>query len=385
MMAYDLKGAKYEEYNRRVEIYKNQLSKLSAIVVYNVAYAGYNESNIRNLQIKTENIINQDLGLLKELMDYISLHTEYNSSISLLTNKNSITFNGALSSIKNNISELVFFDFSETFPINFNIPTMLGGGANDDILGTSTPNFIQTSYLAILRALDVVIKINDISKLSASNIYDVNTAPTIQTTSLPDNLIISDINPKLNDWFYFYKDTTSPLQGELLIPTLGYQFGGSRYDPRYNNKFFKSEDCSSSISKWLNSPKIFSTYDMEVAYNITCLNYPINQCVESNSCPSVLKVLTPICNGILEQNIFPNDVFTLRTTSGGGHTGFITEIAVECFMGLAYGRDMSSIEGLGYSWFCPNNTDNTRTWFYFSPTIVNQDDEKDIIFNHDEL
>lgn len=356
--------AKSEEATRRVETYGHQIPKLNELVIRHVQQSHYTPSNIGDLQKITEGIIKNDISLLNELMDYLSQHAEYNVSIPLSTNKNAITFEGALNMTRNHIADLVFEPLNTTFVMNPNIPVMLGGGALNDIKGTSMPNFIQTASLVILRALKVITNINDVPKLAGDDIYNISTSPVIQTTALPDNLNVTKINPWFDSWFYFYKDKESPSQGELLIPNLGYQFGGSESDLRYDKKIFLSEDCSSILSHWTEASQRFSTSDMQLAFNVTCLGYPPSRCTNDPLCRAVLEILVPICNGTWQKNVFADDIFTVRHANGGGHTGIITEIATECFMGLSDARNMPMIEGVGYKWFCPYD-DITDNWFYF--------------------
>lgn len=364
-MATPVYTAKTEENARRVETYGHQIPKLSELVIGQVQQANYTPFNIGDLQKITEYIIKNDMLLLDELMSYLSRHPEYNVSIQLATNKNAITFEGALNVTRDYMIDLALKPLNSTFLMDPNVPVMVGGGSLNDIKGTSMPNFIQTASLAILRALKSITDINDVPKLAGEDIYNITTSPVVQTTALPENLDVARINPQLNSWFYFYKDEESPKQGELLIPNLGYQFGGSEGDVRYDNKVFASKDCSSILSGWVGASQVFSTSDMEVAFNVTCLGYPPSSCTSDPLCLAVLEVLDPICNGTWQKNVFADDIFTVRHASGGGHTGFITEIATECFMSLSDARSMPEKEGVGYMWLCPY-VDTADNWFYFS-------------------
>ncbi len=368
--------AKTQETARRLETFGHQIPKLNELVVMQVLKANYTAANIDELRIATESIINDDITLQKGLMAYISEHYEFNSILPLSTNKNAITFEGALNMTHNRFTDISLKPLNETFKMDPDIPVMLGGGAFGDIKGTSQPNFIQTASLAILRALKAITNINDVPTLVEDDIYNISTSPVIQTTALPHGFNITEIDPRLASWFYFYKDEYSPEQGELLVPNLGYQLGGSRSDLRYADKVYASQDCSSILSQWANASHQFTTYFMHIAYPATCSSdYPESMCTNDPFCLSVLEVLNPICDGELQTNVSSGDIFVSRhKNAAGGHMGLITEIAGDCFMSLSDSRHMPEIEGLGYIWVCPHN-ETSKDWFYFRSNEFAHEDQ----------
>lgn len=358
------KVAKTHEHARRLETFGHQIPKLNQLVVTQVLKANYAAVNIEELRIATESIINDDIFLQKSLMAYISDHPEHIYSYQILTSKNALIFEGALNMTQSHFIDIALKPLNATFKMDPDIPVMLGGGPFGDIKGTSQPNFIQTASLAILRALKAITNINDVPKLAEDDIYNISTSPVIQTAAFPVNFNVTKIDPRLDSWFYFYKDELSPSQGELLVPNLGYQLGGSRGDLRYADKAYAAQDCSSMLSHWTNASHKFTTLFMHNAYKATCLDYPKSICTDDPSCVSVLEVMTPICNGELQTNVFADDIFTLKHPQIGGHTGIITEIAGDCFLSLSDSRKIPDIEGLGYRWHCPYK-EASDTWFYF--------------------
>jgi hypothetical protein len=243
------------------------------------------------------------------------------------------------------------------------------GGFEGDVKGTSVLNCLQTGLFSILHSSKGINNITFLTELSENNIYNINLSPTIQTTQLPAAINHTTIDPQFKDWIYFYSDSLSPPQGELMYFTLGYSFGGSRDDERYWNKIFRTEDCSSAMAKWTNASLSFSTSHMEEVFDKDCHN---------SECAAVKAVMSPLSKELASVN--PGDIFIFRVydiqadpekinraNSKGGHTGVVTAIYSEenCFETLSYSRNMPQVEGLGYLKDCIN-LHPERKYMFFS-------------------
>lgn len=217
--------------------------------------------------------------------------------------------------------------------------------------------------------------------------YDIETSAVIQTTKLPTNYIPTNYtlsNGKIIDitnWFYYYKDDRSPFQGELVVPNLGYQFGGSRADERYDNKEFKSHDCSSYISSLLGFKQALSTADYELIL------------LKKNADYNTKNIsLFPVNNF---NEIIPGDFFVTRTYdiknnpakdnpvfSRGGHIGIISKIVNQAekfedsvFETLSYNRDMPHQEGFIYENVSFSNANVKYYFFRTSGDVETNQDE----------
>ena len=256
--------------------------------------------------------------------------------------------------------------------------------------GNSSINYIQIAALTILRATKgdgstkQIITGEQLAQ-DGSRIYDVLESPVIQGVKLPQNLISPDSS--LNNWFYI-------LSGELLTPNLGYAFGGSRNESRYDDKVFKTYDCSSHLVELLGSKTTFSTLHMHLAHlkgsestaeykKILEKYFPEAeaQAEAVKSVESILGILKPI------DSLEVGAVFVYRASSGGGHCGIVTEIeedgnGIRVAETLSYSREIPFIEGLGYnktewesgcevsnigSQYLVQSASDTKTYSFFKP------------------
>ncbi|MDX1923866.1 MAG: hypothetical protein SFT91_01325 [Rickettsiaceae bacterium] len=178
---------------------------------------------------------------------------------------------------------------------------------------TSLPNFLQTLLLQII-SVATNARVGDVCKLSEYNIYNIDLSPNLQGIKSNSDSLEGMKNSR---WI---SDSKGYL--ELISPSLGYFFGGSRYDDAYRNKILKQEDCSSSIAKWLGSEISFTTFDM------------------LNHAPEILKYIKPINN---QRKPKSGDIFCYE-----GHTGIVAEYIDEDtpFKVISYRRFMPFFEGL---------------------------------------
>lgn len=162
---------------------------------------------------------------------------------------------------------------------------------------------------------------------------------------------------QLEDWFYIQqnKDNTQ----ELLVPTLGYAFGGSRSDSKYKKLPLYNEDCSSSLTKWLGlGHDRYATRDFVLFYK----NY--NKVEQRTLTPDLFTCLSPKPETSLPEI---GDIILTRSFSKGkvtsSHIGIVTDYSdnMQCCEYLSYNRDLYrdksynnekglfGFEGLGYS------------------------------------
>ena len=141
--------------------------------------------------------------------------------------------------------------------------------------GTSMLNYMQTSMLEILSII-YETPISDLKCLKESDgIYQIATSPNIQSISVTNNRNAISSNEKfdlLHEWRWAaVRETPSILIYKLVTPSLGYAFGGSRFESEFVDKKLRLHDCSSFVSEILNlnesfttnSLKIFTTPEME--------------------------------------------------------------------------------------------------------------------------
>lgn len=294
--------------------------------------------NIEELKTKVLAKLDQDLANMNLLMRVLGdkFKDEITHMYPLKFNKNILALEGAKKLVESDFSALTSSSLSDHFKMDPNALTILRGN-DGDIKGTPVPNFIQTALLTTLcvvkdakslQHLDELLKTGDI------NIYQADSSPNIQTTALPPSFKLETDCPELKDWFYYYVDAKSPSQGELLVPGLGYAYGGSRYDSRYNDKVLKTEDCSSSIAKWVGIEGAVWTGLLKEVHS------------GASHEDRILNKMTALEKGA---EIKPGDVFVR-----GAHTGLVSQVLrddnglkIEV---ISYNRDIpTNMEGLGYN------------------------------------
>ena len=135
-------------------------------------------------------------------------------------------------------------------------------------------NYMQTSMLEILSVI-YETPVCDLKCLESDGIYQIATSPNIQSISVTNNRNATGSNEKfdlLHKWRWSaLRKINSMSTYKLVTPSLGYAFGGSRFESEFVDKQFRLHDCSSFVSEILglnesfttNSLKIFTTPDME--------------------------------------------------------------------------------------------------------------------------
>ena len=220
------------------------------------------------------------------------------------------------------------------------------GVHNNDHKGTSAMNCVQASLYVTLTELGATQDIKD------AKIYDVITSPLVKTTALPAGAIQQPLYRNFTQSIFFYKDSLSPEQGELMFFNLGYSFGGSRADSRYHDKEFRTEDCSSCVAKWTDSKHPFITSTMKL------LVQDKKSCLQDTWC-NYANTKFYSKGTSLNDNILPGDIYVFQK---GGHMGIVAGIINStCFESLTYSRVIPKQEGLGHDIECLT----TRDYFFF--------------------
>jgi hypothetical protein len=266
--------------------------------------------------------INKD-SILKTLAEDISISKTINESFKpgidpppLVYNKLLFLLEGAKIVTERHFDQIVSGDLSF-------IP-MPEGKYEPDLKSqyiTSLPNYTQTAMLGILSIIRKV-PVYKIPELEQEKIYNINLSPNIQGIKAANSCTLDPVK----DWKWCLDGSAPESKGysELIVPGLGYYFGGSRYDKAYEKKYFQEKDCSSAIAQWAGSSVEFSTADI------------------LNHTPDVLKVLEPLKE---DREPIKGDVFCFK-----GHTGVVTGYSDEeaPLYSLSYARTMPFFEGLIY-------------------------------------
>jgi hypothetical protein len=249
-------------------------------------------------------------------------------------------------------------------------------GFKIDSLGASYKNFIFT---AVIKAIAIIKGFEHIAEIAQINLTDCSLSndksrhldtTTLQGVGLPKDFRHEGM-PKLKNWF-FYRDLSDsnlpktsdfPIQGDIVIPTQGYAFGGSRAD-KYNYQLpgLNNEDCSSAVQKWAGIEKEFSTWCMEQAwkyyFEAQCHDGVCKQSEPYDNLGAILAKLHPKA----EEGFGEGDIFVSRSGSGG-HTGVVKhKYDDSSFESISYNRDIPHFEGLIYQ----NVTIiPTKTYYFF--------------------
>ena len=133
---------------------------------------------------------------------------------------------------------------------------------------------MQTSMLEILSVI-YETSISDMKCLKeAGNIYQIATSPNIQSThviSEEDETNQDSVIKKydiLHNWRWSIETNAIKRPYKLVYPSLGFTFGGSRYDNEFANKYFKLHDASSFVGEFLNY-NLLSTLLLRIFINTT--------------------------------------------------------------------------------------------------------------------
>ena len=212
---------------------------------------------------------------------------------------------------------------------------------------TSMPNYLQTLMLETLAVIRNV-PITQIPDLQQEKIYDINYSPNIQWVKAANNNTLSSATE--SEWRWC---DSSKGYNELIVPALGYYFGGSRYDVNYKDKQFKQEDCSSALGKWLGLPvESITTFSTRSFISL------------DNELKSILK---PIGE---DRDPKTGDVFWYQ-----GHCGVVTcyEDKESAISVLSCNRFMPFFEGFVYQKYSP--IENGKKVVVLDPEFLAEEDK----------
>lgn len=382
-----------EELHRR-NTSANELIRLNEI--FREEAARLSSEDLKYLKDSILESIESDLAKCQTLTTHIALAEANNQTptFNLQFHKIEVLLNGAKEIIASQWDKLTSKPLEEIYPLDPREPTWQGG-TESNIMGSGTAAFVQ---MALLKALSVHSgeAIAHIRSLQEAGIYQLDDSPNLQSTKLPELFATEELRDTYNEWSFFFQDTLSPNSGELVYPTMGYTFGGSREDERYHDKLHRAEDCSSVVAKWLGAQEPFSTIHLAWLHeNYFLPDYETKlletgallgkedpefiACVRAAALVMIPKTTTPE----------PGDIFVFRKYnldtdpekenvlgSKGGHCGVVTDVDTNaCFTSLTYARDLeadSSFEGLVYNYESPSDYEERKYWF-FEPLTVADD------------
>lgn len=254
----------------------------------------------------------------------------------------------------------------------------LGGRENDNCRGT-----IQELALKIC-LLTTLIELNDgdIHQIHINSVpfsHWLTQSAILHSTPLPENLKI-DFN-LLKYFSYFYVDSFSPIQGELLFVHGGYAIRGQTQDAElrkrnYPINSFGPEDCSTWIKKLINCEEIFATVDLLSFYNyffhrgpVFWENNQIKLALEEKLIPLDIESINEIFPGYLvvtrnfNLTLDPEKTLSLGK---GGHVALILQINYKekTFIIAEYGRQLPYIEGFGIRKESFDIANNKKRFFF---------------------
>jgi hypothetical protein len=123
--------------------------------------------------------------------------------------------------------------------------------------GTSMLNYMQTSMLEILSII-YETPVSDLKCLRDANIYQLNTSPNIQSTYVANHDAYVESKIKkfeiMKSWRWSTEDKEKT--PKLVIPSLGFAWGGTRFDKEFKDKYFKTHDCSSFVGNYIKYDKL---------------------------------------------------------------------------------------------------------------------------------
>ena len=345
-----VKRAEEEELLRRRATFV-ELSALSDLLVTQV-----DSANIDTQELKLQSLanLNFNIGVLSQL--YTALQSTKEANFALLENHFSI-ISHAQTFLSQYFEVIINTNIIRTC-YNFTRPIVFGSHSECEIQGTVIPNLLQVSIFSVLDTLlggpEQVFHL-----LHKRGAYNFAISPVVQTITLPKSEEIRSV-PNLSKSSYIFNENGAL---QLLLLTLGYGLGGSRFSPIYQNKALAIRDCSSALAKWLGASVPFYTHHIYEVYSghidgsiyahLNQLPHGVTNAICRQAVNSFLVPLYGI-DGIKDLKI--GYVFLEQYEKGhGGHTGVVTQISVlhNSFTVLSYSRRFgdfaaNSIAGLGY-------------------------------------
>jgi hypothetical protein len=181
-----------------------------------------------------------------------------------------------------------------------------------------------------------------------------------QAIPLPKKINKSSIHPDFESFTYYYKDATSPSQGELGFPHSGYfPVGHGASNP--HKGISNPEDCSSWVfhqiintKYWVTSYDVMQFFRIKTGVGLFDRNY-----ANTRKYGWLNSVLTPVLTSDLQTFIKPGNLLCIRWPEKDGvvirseNYGLFGHVAIALFatdthiFALACTRDVPRMEGVG--------------------------------------
>ncbi|MBN1365399.1 MAG: hypothetical protein JW976_11385 [Syntrophaceae bacterium] len=232
---------------------------------------------------------------------------------------------------------------------------------NEIIRGSFKPTCLKGAIITMLVALNgdhANASILDLPKRGKRMWVDYSIL--FHTISLPKKIDKLSIHPDFESFTYYYKDATSPSQGELGFPHSGYCTPG--YLARNPLKGISNpESCSSWVfHQILKTKYIVTTYDvMQFFRNKTGVGQRDRKYAKTREYRWLNKVLSPILTTDLRTSIKPGDLLCIRRPKendavirsrnygASGHMAIALFTTDTHIIALACTRDVPLMEGIG--------------------------------------
>ena len=264
--------------------------------------------------------------------------------------------------VKEHIGDMVKGILPEEFEKSLSkITTLERNKENDIISGSFKPTCFKAAIVTMLVALNG-------DHANASKLYLPKKRDRMwkdysivfHTIPMPKNINKSSIHPDFESFTYYYKDATSPSQGELGFPHSGYFSDGHGARNPYKG-ISNPEDCSSWVfyqilnaKYWVTSYDVMQFFRIKTGVGMRDRNYTnTRKYVWLNS------VLTPVLTPDVQTFIKPGYLLCIRRPEEDGvvipskNYGVRGHLAIALFatnthiIALACTRDVPLMEGVG--------------------------------------
>lgn len=264
--------------------------------------------------------------------------------------------------VNEHIKDMVKGNLPEEFEKSLSRITTLERNKEDEIIsGSFKTTCFKGAIITMLATLN-----GDRANASTLNLpkkYNkkwVDYSIVFHTIPMPKKLNKSSIHPDFESFTYYYKDATSPSQGELGFPHSGYFSDGD--GARNSHKGVSNpEDCSSWVfHRILNTKYIVTSYDFMQFFRIkTGVGLYDRNYANTREYGWLNSVFTPLRTPDLQTFIKPGDVLCIRRPKEGSEViprknyGVSGHIAIALFatdthiIALACTRDVPIMEGVG--------------------------------------
>mgnify|MGYP001168861838 FL=1 len=241
------------------------------------------------------------------------------------------------------------------------ITTLERNKADEMISGSFRPTCFKGAILTMLATLSG--ERANASKLNLSGKHNpawVNHGIVFHSMPMPGKINKSSIHPDFESFTYFYKDASSPSQGELVFPHSGY-FPDGQGVRKPHKGLSNPEDCSSWVfHRILNAPYSVTSYDVMQFYRIkTGVGVRDGIYAQTPEFGWLNAGFIPALKPNVKAFIKPGDIICLRRPEEQGRVvrnrnyGISGHVAIALFatdthiIALACTRDVPLMEGVG--------------------------------------